>query len=33
MAVRDIVLDLAIRYGFQVLGALVVLAAGALVAR
>jgi len=33
MAVRDIVLDLAIRYGFQVLGALVVLAAGAIVAR
>ena len=33
MAVRDIVLDLAIRYGFQVLGALLVLAAGALVAR
>jgi small conductance mechanosensitive channel len=33
MAVRDIVLDLAIRYGFQVLGALVVLVAGALVAR
>ena len=33
MGVRDIVLDLAIRYGFQVLGALVVLAAGALVAR
>src|SRR5437016_10908246 len=33
MAVKDIVLDLAIRYGFQVLGALVILAAGAIVAR
>jgi len=33
MAVKDIVLDLAIRYGFQVIGALVVLAAGAIVAR
>jgi small conductance mechanosensitive channel len=33
MAVQDIVLDLAIRYGFQVLGALVVLAVGAVVAR
>jgi len=31
MAVKDIVLDLAIRYGFQVLGALVILAAGAIV--
>jgi small conductance mechanosensitive channel len=33
MAVKDIVLDLAIRYGFQVLGALLILAAGALAAR
>src|SRR3989442_12721803 len=33
MAVKDIVLDLAIRYGFQVIGALVILAAGAIVAR
>ena len=33
MPVADLVLDLAIRYGFQVLGALVILAAGALVAR
>ncbi len=33
MAVKDIVLDLAIRYGFQVLGALVILAAGGIVAR
>ena len=33
MAVKDIVLDLAIRYGFQVLGALVILAAGAIVVR
>jgi len=33
MNVKDIVLDLAIRYGFQVLGAMVILVAGALVAR
>jgi len=33
MQVQDMVLDLAIRYGFQVLGALVVLTAGGLVAR
>jgi small conductance mechanosensitive channel len=33
MAVKDVVLDLAIRYGFQVVGALVILAAGAIVAR
>src|SRR5258705_6742468 len=33
MAVKDLVLDLAIRYGFQVIGALVILAAGAIVAR
>src|SRR3989441_2368605 len=33
MAVKDIVLDLAVRYGFQVIGALVILAAGAIVAR
>src|SRR5437879_2274500 len=33
MAVKDVVLDLAIRYGFQVIGALVILAAGAIVAR
>jgi small conductance mechanosensitive channel len=30
---KDIVVDLAIRYGFQVLGALVILAAGAIVGR
>jgi small conductance mechanosensitive channel len=30
---KELVLDLAIRYGFQVLGALVILAAGALLAR
>jgi small conductance mechanosensitive channel len=33
MAVKDMVLDLAIRYGFQVLGALLILAVGALAAR
>ncbi len=33
MAVKDIVLDLTIRYGFQVLGALLILAVGALGAR
>jgi small conductance mechanosensitive channel len=33
MAVKDLVVDLAIRYGFQVLGALVILVGGALVAR
>src|SRR3989475_3286334 len=33
MNVKDIVLDLAIHYGFQVLGALVILVAGAFVAR
>src|SRR3989475_11581423 len=33
MNVKDIVLDLAIRYGFQVLGAMVILVGGALVAR
>jgi small conductance mechanosensitive channel len=33
MPTKDIVLDLSIRYGFQVLGALVILAAGAIVAR
>jgi small conductance mechanosensitive channel len=33
MAVKDVVLDLAIRYGFQVIGALVILAAAAVVAR
>src|SRR5947209_11562146 len=33
MNVKDIVLDLAIHYGFQVLGAMVILVAGALVAR
>jgi len=33
MAMKDVVLDLAIRYGFQVIGALVILAAGAIVAR
>src|SRR6267142_1415648 len=33
MAVKDVVLDIAIRYGFQVIGALVILAAGAIVAR
>ena len=30
---KDVVIDLAIRYGFQVLGALVILAAGAIVGR
>lgn len=33
MAVRDLAVDLLVRYGFQVLGALVVLAVGVLVAR
>jgi small conductance mechanosensitive channel len=33
MAVQNLVLDLAVRYGFQVLGALVILGLGALVAR
>jgi small conductance mechanosensitive channel len=33
MAIKDVVVDLVVRYGFQVLGALVVLAAGAALAR
>lgn len=33
MAVKDLVIDLVVRYGFQVLGALVVLVIGALVAQ
>jgi small conductance mechanosensitive channel len=33
MAVKDLVVDLVVRYGFQVLGALVILAAGAFVGR
>jgi small conductance mechanosensitive channel len=33
MAVRDLVLDLVVRYGFQVLGAVIILVGGALVAR
>ena len=33
MPVKDVVLDLTIRYGFQVVGALFILAAGSLVAR
>jgi len=33
MPVHDLVVDLAVRYGFQVLGALVILAAGLLLAR
>jgi small conductance mechanosensitive channel len=33
MPVHDLVLDLVVRYGFQVLGALVILAAGLIVAR
>jgi small conductance mechanosensitive channel len=33
MAVQDLVIDLAVRYGFQVLGALVILGLGVLVAR
>jgi small conductance mechanosensitive channel len=33
MAVKDLVVDLVVRYGFQVLGALAILVAGAVVAR
>ena len=33
LSAKDVTVDLLIRYGFQVLGALVILAVGALVAR
>jgi small conductance mechanosensitive channel len=33
MSVTDLILDLAVRYGFQVLGALVILGVGVLIAR